>query len=142
MPKNKVTPIRRSSAGDAKAAVVDELGRLGEEIAGYKPWKERSDQLRAKILSWYEESPAEESFVVEGQTHTVVVSERSRARRIRSMPKLFKRLGEKLFLELATFALKHVDDHIPVTERKAYLSEARTGSRKLKCVAKAVEKAA
>ena len=102
----------------------------------FKELKERYDQVRAQILSWYEDKPEEKSFVVEGERHSVVVSERSKARKIRSMPKLFKRLGQKLFLQLCTFALKYVDEHAPLTERPAYLSEAQTGPRTLKCVVK------
>ncbi len=131
----KVQPIRKRLPSNA-AALADELGRLDSEMKDFKDLKKRYDQVRAQILSWYEEKPDDESFVVEGTTHSLLISERANARKIKSMPKLFKRLGEKLFLQLATFALKHVDEHIPITERKLYLSEAQTGPRSLKCVAK------
>jgi len=104
--------------------------------------KQRAEQLRAQILSWYDDKPAEESFVLEGQKHCVMLSPRGNRRRIKSMQKLFERLGMKLFLKLSKFTLKEFDDHIPEPERAKFVVSEQIGPRELKCVAKAIEKAA
>jgi hypothetical protein len=113
------------------AAVVDEFGRLDDELAGMKPKERRHEQLRKQIAGWFESADPAGTFVLEGRAYTVEVSPRSNERKILSMPKLMKRLGSTLFLKLCTFPLKVLDAHIPAAEQEPLVATTPTGSRKV-----------
>lgn len=118
------------------AAKADEIGVLNDEIEPLKKLKKRYDLLAAEIRLWYDGMPDDENFVIEGRTHLVTISAQSNSRYITSMPKLFRKLGEKVFLKLCAFTLKNLDDHIPVPERPRYVTEDQTGARAVKCIRK------
>lgn len=140
----KVAPIRKWRKPPAKAAsVVDEYGRMDAKISAVeKQYGPQRKVLKAEILGWFEGAEPHKPFVVEGLNYTALISEKQVSVTIKSMPRLFKRLGEKLFLKLATFSLKHVDAHIPAGERGKFLTEERTGLRRMKCIDKRTEAAA
>jgi len=116
--------------------MIDEFGDLAREIERFKPTKDRHEQLRGQIQSWYDAKPATEAFIQEGARYSLEISEKANKRSITKMPALFKLLGQKLFLKLCGFALADVDENIPIGRHKEFLTEAQTGPRKLKAVAK------
>ena len=124
-------------SGPARRALIDEYGDLAQKIEAFKPTKDRQEQLRGQIQSWYDAHPADKPFIEEGLRYSLEISEKANKRTIVKMTALFKILGQRMFLKLCGFALKDVDENIPVTRHREFLVEEQTGSRKLKAVAKA-----
>ena len=118
--------------------MIDEFGLLSQQMEAFKPTEERHKQLRAQIAAWWDDQPANQAFLEEGERFTLEISERAHTRTITNMGKLFRMLGQKLFLKLCKFPLAAVDTNVPEVEHKAFLEENQDGSRKLKTVAKAV----
>lgn len=129
---------------DIRAPIVDEFGELERKVAEFKPTRDRHEALKKQIAGWFEATPADQPDQVEGQVYVVQASPRANQRLITSIPKLFRRLGQKLFLEVASIPLKAIDAHIPASEHESFIVEKRSGSRSIKAVLKnpAVPKAA
>lgn len=122
-------PVRRSE-------IVDEFGRLSAKIAELKSAKDRYDQLRKQIAGWYESADPEGTFTEEGTCYSVEIGARKFERVITSMKKLKAYLGLTKFLELCSFTLSAIDEHVPVEDRAPFVDCTRTGSREIKPIAK------
>lgn len=107
-----------------------------QKVAAFKPTVERHTQLRAQIAAWYDDQKADQAFIEEGDRYTLEISERAHERTITNMGKLFRKLGQTLFLKLCKFPLAAVDTNVPASEHPQFLDEEQSGSRKLKTVAK------
>jgi hypothetical protein len=113
--------------------IVDELGaveaKLTECAAEAKPFADREKELRAQVLAWCAELPADKEIGIEGERWALAISARRMERKIVSMAKLFKRLGPAIFFRVCRVALKDVDEHLAPARQKGLISEDQTGPR-------------
>lgn len=137
----KVEIINRIPPAERVAAIVDELGRLAARIAEVKPAQDRYDQLRTQVVSWYEQEDPAKEFTLDGADFSMTVSARSEERKIASMAKLAKRLGQRVFMAAAVFPMKALDALLLPAEQAEFVAAERTGPRKLKTIPKFEEKA-
>lgn len=131
MSKTIITPPR--------AAIIDELGKLDAELAAMKPKEARRKELSEQVIEWFQDEPAEKAVAASGARFTVVVSPRGNQRSILSIPKLFKRLGERTFLTNCSIALGALDNLLTKAEIGKFVGEARTGPRKVTTAARVVD---
>ena len=131
-----MAPRKLATISTPKASVlgplIDEFGELEQRLAAFKPVSDRRDELRKEILGWYENAGAGEKFTLAGSRFNVEVSACGQERSIISMPKLFKRLGQKLFFAVCKVSLKSVDEHIAAAEQAEFVTISQSGPRRLK----------
>lgn len=118
-----------------RSAIVDEFGELARQLAQAKPLRDRYDRLSKEIQSWYEDKPADESFVAEGSRYTVQVSARQTERTVHNKPWLCNWMGLERFLDHATIGLRSIDSLVPKVWHGEFITEAQTGRRSLTPVA-------
>lgn len=116
-------------------AVIDEFGALDEELSNAKI--QRYNELRNAILSWFETYPNDRGCSVTGEEFSVAVTQCRRKRRIRSMTRLFKAIGEKLFLSHCEFALADADKLLSPAAQASLIAESQTGPRTLSVMPRA-----
>lgn len=112
-------------------ALVDEFGALDDHLRPFAPLVERHKQLARQIGAHFADRRPDDTFLASGARYTVTVSARARERRVVSMAKIKARFGLKRFLDLCTFPLRVLDEHIPPGEQDGLVVQARTGPRKL-----------
>jgi len=122
--------------------LIDEFGRLQQQVDAHKPAKARHAAIREQLLATYASAPPLQPYIEEGLEFTVLISERATERIITNMAKLLKMLGVRLFLKSCKFPLGAVDQAVPKAEHKLFLIEGPTGERRLKAVPKAAVRAA
>ena len=74
--------------------------------------------------------------MLEGRVYRLHLSARERERRVRSLRDLVEVIGLDKFLELASVAFGPLEDLLGKTRAAALITEARTGSRRIKAVPK------
>jgi hypothetical protein len=129
--------VAKAQVVDIRAQAADEFGELERRVAEFKPVKDRHEALKKQIQAWFEQEPADQPASVEGKLYIVQASPRTQQTRIKSIPRLFKRLGKALFMEVCNVPLTAVRNSIPETEHEQFLEVERTGSRSIKAVLKA-----
>lgn len=133
----KVVSINRECPPKKAVELIDEFGRLHDEVKAFAPKAKRYDQLRKQILGWFGQIGEAESKEVPGATFVLQISERAKETKIRSTVKVFERLGKPLAMELCSFRVKDVKQHIPEVEHSKYLIEANCGTRRIEVQKKA-----
>lgn len=118
------------------AAAVDELGALSVRMQELRQIQDRYDQLRRRILAWYDDHPPGQSFSIEGAHFAAEVSPRMVERRIRSMTALFKELGQRRFLKYCQFPLAALDEIMAPAEQERLVVTSQTGPRRIKVFAR------
>ena len=93
----------------AAIAIIDELGRLDDEITIFSPKIARAASLRKILQGYCVNDPADEKCTLEGNHYAAVLSAKARKHVIRNMQKLYKLLGLKTFLEYCDFPLKNLE---------------------------------
>ena len=120
----------------AQRQMVDEYGELDRRMQLTAPDVARYDVLKRAIKSWFDVMPADADGVLEGRVYRLHLSARERERRVRSMRDLVDVIGLDKFLELANVACGPLEDLLGKTRAAALITEARTGSRRIKAVPK------
>lgn len=128
-------------------AQVDRLGALQRLIAEFKPIRnehdlvmKEADSLAKEIASWIpQNTPAENGVVLEGERYNAQISARSNERRVKDFAPILKAIGQKAFLAAASIPLKVLDVLLNDEQKAKYISQERTGSRRVTCVAREVE---
>jgi hypothetical protein len=118
--------------------MVDEYGELARQVQMFEPVQVRYELLKRAIKSWFDEVPADAEATVEGKVYLLNISPRERVRRIRDIQQLAREVGTDDLLDiLAKFVpLGVIEDLIGKTKVAALVVDERTGSRRIKCVAK------
>ena len=116
--------------------MVDEYGELDRRMQLTAPDVARYDVLKRAIKSWFDVMPPDADGVLEGRVYRLHLSARERERRVRSMRDLVEVIGLDKFLELASVASGPLEDLLGKTRAAALITEARTGSRRIKAVPK------
>lgn len=116
---------------DKKAAIamIDELGKLEDQITIFSPKITRAAELRKILQRYCANDPADEQCLLYGNEYAAVLSAKAREHII-NMPKLYKLLGNKLFLEHCSFALKDLEKLS--VDKTGIVTEERSGSRVVK----------
>lgn len=141
-----VTPIAVSAVLPADGAadpelktresIVDRFGELDRQVAEFGPVLREHQALANKIRSWFDRRDPEREYVAKGKLYKVVVFARPREREIFSMARVYRILGRKRFIELATITLKLIERNIPEELHGRFLRSAATGTRRLQAVPK------
>ena len=116
--------------------MVDEYGELDRRMQVAAPDVARYDVLKRAIKSWFDIVPPDVDGVIEGNVYRLHLSARERERRVRSMRDLVGVIGLDKFLELASVPIGALEDLLGKTRAAALVTEARTGSRRIKAVPK------
>lgn len=132
MPKPQLVP----NAAEDRAAVVDELGRLSEKLRECDAVHKRYDVLRKQVAGWYDAAAADVAATVEGRQYSVEVSARSEERKIKSMAKLAKALGAKVWWSICKVTMGDLDEHMTKAMQEAHVVVGQTGSRTVKVTRK------
>jgi len=115
-----------------------EFYTLDQACKLHKPTADRREALRKKFQALHDDSPADQAFAVDGGTCVVTISERPNERTLIRIRSLARYLGAKFF-SLAKLSLKDFDNHVIEPDRSAFISEGKTGSRKVDVIAKPAE---
>jgi len=125
------------------AAEVDELGELQAWLARKKseiqPRADREKELTEKIAAYYEDSPAEEEFTVEGKRFIALVAPKGNRREIIDVKGLYKALTPAMFFRIVTVALGKLDALMDEAKQKPFVKWARTAPRPIKVVVRVDE---
>jgi hypothetical protein len=141
-PPKKIEPAKAESAEVAVSVdreqrkMVDEYGELDRRMQLLNPDVVRYDALKRAIKSWFDRVPADADAIVEGEVYRLHLSARERERRVRSMRALVDVIGLDKFLEMASVPIGALEDLLGKTRAAALVTEARTGSRRIKAVPK------
>jgi hypothetical protein len=115
-------------------ALIDELGRLEADLEKITPKLERAKVLRGEIGRWCDQMPADQEYVVDGDRYAAAVSRRDNQRKIVSLGKIFRVVGQAEFLKVCSLTLKALDSLIPRNKQGRFVLEERTGKRTVKLV--------
>lgn len=138
-------PARRGPPAKAELAVIvdreqrrmaDEYGELDRRMQLFAPDVARFETLKRAIKSWFDRMPADADGTIEGNLYRLHLSARERERRVRSMRGLVDAIGIEKFLELASVPIGALEDLLGKSRAAALIIDARTGSRRIKAVAK------
>ena len=127
--------INAKAAAACKPALsmVDELGDLEKELAPFKPKIARVEAIRKALRDKYREEDSSKTFTLDGLRWQAVLGPCGNASEI-SVRALFKAIGVRKFLELATISIKAATAAVPAEILSACMSVSQTGSRQLTVV--------
>ncbi len=117
--------------GPPRRKLVDELGRLQEQIRSVAAKIKRVEEIKKEIREWAADWGAGDDYEIAGSRFVVDLSARQNERSIRSMQTVFDLLGPKKFVSVATITLKALETCTTDEERAELIEEHRTGTRTL-----------
>ena len=122
-----------------RSQVIDEFGELNRQIQAFGPKFERFKELRAEILEWCEDEPADRPVEMQGRCYTLRISARELQRKVKDKIKAFELLsrliGKKAAVELISIPLKAaIDKFIPAEKHASILTSGNTGPREIDVV--------
>lgn len=124
-----------------RAAKIDRLGKLAEQIAPVKPLLKEYEDLRKEIAAWFDDQPPDIACSESGQQFEVEASPRGNERKI-NLLKLSKKLGPKKFLSVVKVPMSVLDQHVSPEDQKDMVTTERTGSRSVTVSRKGKKEAA
>jgi hypothetical protein len=115
-----------------------------------KPAVDRHKVLKETIAGWYADTPAEQAAIAQGRLYTIHVAAAGNERTVFDKQKAFSALKKAMGSMGAAVGViaipltSAIDKFIPKDQHGLFISEGRTGSRKVTAVLSAaqVEKAA
>jgi hypothetical protein len=114
--------------------IIDEYGFVRE---AREKLAAREKQLKEQIDRWIPpDLAAADKWAFNGEHWVIGVSAREWERTIKSLGRLYRRLGHKAFFAHCKFNLKDFDRLVPEGERPGFLVREQTGSRTLTVVKK------
>jgi hypothetical protein len=117
--------------------LLDEFGTLEAKIAKLQEYASRREKLRKQILEWVESLPPKQGIDLQGGQFCVAISPRRPERVIQSMPKVFKALGKKQFVELASISAKELEKHLNAEAYARLVKKEPIGWRTVTATARA-----
>ena len=121
----------------ARTSLIDEFGGLSRERDAWTPKGKRMDALAIEIRSWYPDLAADQTALAVGTLYDVQVGEKSIEKTWKSIAAVCKAAGGwAKFQKLCTVTFKALSNVIGNGPAEALQTEARTGYRKLKAVAR------
>lgn len=123
--------------------LIDEYGELDRRMQLRQMDVARYETLKRAIKTWFDGAPADADGTVEGDVYLLHLSARERERRVRDPRELVDVIGLEKLLELVTIPIGRLEDLLGVAHVATLTIDARSGSRRIKAIAKrAVERAA
>ena len=119
--------------------MIDEFGALEIKIALNSGYAKRREELRKQFLEWADHVPPKQGIDIEGMAFCVAVSPRRPERVILSMPKVFKAMGEKRFLEECNLSVKAIEEAVPAAAFAKLIEERPIGRRTVTATRRAVK---
>ena len=117
-------------------ALIDEYGELDRRMQLRAMDHARYETLKKAIKGWFDTAPADADGTVEGDVYLLHLSARERERRVRDMRELVDVIGLDKVLELASVAIGALENLIGKARVAQLTVDARTGSRRIKAIAK------
>ena len=128
---------RRLDVHDRRA-IVDRHGELKRRMLEFQPLRDEYVRLAHEIQSWYDDAPAAQSFIAEGDKYNCQVSARDRISEIKSMKAVYRHFKLQGFLALVRVPLGVLRKALPDELHSEFLNTAQTGRRRLKPVARPI----
>lgn len=128
--------------------LVDEYVEAREQWKSWQPavnpHAARYEQLKAEILTWFAERPANHAFIAQGDSFTLPISPRENKRNVINTLKLVRTLGLKWVAENCKPTLTAIEKALSPEKREQFITESREGPRSIGEPARvaAVQKAA
>lgn len=114
----------------ARRAIVDEYGDLQTALAPWRQKQARLEELAKIIRSWYADADAQVGASESGERFEAGLSAKKLSTSINILG-VFKALGKKKFLEVASVTLKALESALPAAVLATLTTKERTGSRDL-----------
>jgi len=115
--------------------VYDEFHTLYQRKLARAPEEKRFEELTEIIRDWYEDLPADQSALAEGNHCVVQIPAKTIEKTWLSMKAIYAKIGPAKFLAICSVTFKALSGLIGNDAAAELQVEARTGSRKLKSVA-------
>lgn len=132
--KSKVVPIEWLTIIDEAGALEREITAAADALSARFAAKEaRLAFLRAAILDWYSQAPAEQAIALAGEKYVANISPRGNQSTI-DVEKVFHKLGVVEFFKFATVPLGALRKLLSKTEQPQFIATARTGARTLELI--------
>jgi hypothetical protein len=116
--------------------LIDEYGELDRRMQLRQMDYARYESLKRAIKSWFDQAPADADGTVEGDVYLLHLSARERERRIRNMRDVMDLIGIEKLLDLAVVPIGKLENLLGVAHVATLTIDARTGSRRIKAIAK------
>jgi len=132
-----VPTVEISVTSDAdQKKLIDEYGELDRRMQLRAMDYARYESLKRAIKSWFDQAPADADGTVEGDVYLLHLSCRERERKVRDLRELHDLVGFDKFLELVTVSIGQLENLLGKAHVAALCLESRTGSRRIKAIAK------
>jgi hypothetical protein len=117
--------------------MVDELGGIEKELLPWKGKIARAEALRKALRGAVKTMPPSKELTFEGEKYVCLLGAAGMQTCINKLM-LFKRLGQKLFVDLAGFTLKAIEENCSADVVAAVTSQEQSGTRSLKLMEKGI----
>jgi len=113
-----------------RAKLIDEAGLLEEKLAPYAGDRKRLEALRTEFRKWADDDKIEplDTVPYSGAKFQVTLGRKELKRSVKSMAAVFKTLGKKKFLEVASVTLKALEEALGAAAA-GFLRQDHTGAR-------------
>jgi hypothetical protein len=121
----------------ARKTLIDEFGGLSRERDAWTPKGKRMDALAVEIRAWYPDLAADQTALAVGTLYEIQVGEKSIEKTWKSIAAVCKAAGGwPKFQKLCDVTFKALAGVLGNSAAEALQTEARTGNRRLKAVAR------
>lgn len=100
--------------------------------------RDEYERISHEIQSWYDDAPAEQSYIAEGNCYNCNVSARENVNQVKDLAAVLKYFKRDRFLELADIALGVLRKALPDDLHSQFILTTQTGKRRLEPVTKAM----
>jgi hypothetical protein len=133
--KQQVVPNERLTLIDEAGQLESEITQATTELEARLAAKQaRLDFLRASIIEWYNNEPAEKAIALAGTQYIAKISARGNKSRIKDLEALFHAMGVSKFFEFASIPLGVLRKLLSKSEYAEHVLTERTGDRSLELV--------
>lgn len=134
MAKSKAIPVERLKLIDEAGALEQEISKASAELeARFATKQARLDFLRAAILDWYSQAPAEKAIALPATKYVAKISPRGNQSTV-DVEKVFHKLGIVEFFKIAAVPVGLLRKLLSKTEQPEFIKTERTGSRTLELI--------
>lgn len=128
------TPKPQEKIEKTTAELVDELGRIEQQLEPHRVAMLQEDRLRAQIRERFDKSLPEDCFEVVGTEYSALVGARSIVSVVNNA-KAYKALGQKRFTEIAKLTIAALER--TKADLAGIVTREQTGTRSLRIFRKA-----
>jgi hypothetical protein len=121
-----------------RVQIIDEYGRTAAVVAAIRPDSKRLSQLKDQILEWVASEAADRSFVLEGKSYQIQITERTRESAV-DIPRAFRFLGRDRFFEAANISVTELKRLLTPEQFEDVVTYDRTGERRVNALQRVIE---